>query len=209
MKVSTVDPGMVETEFSVVRFHGDADRASKVYEGMQALTADDITETVVWVADRPRHVQVAEMVIEKARRIVEHAGQVLQLFRCNRAPRDFLAHHAGARARAERHHDAVTDARIGVRRARIVEKRRERHAQRDAQYRHCRGRAGFFGATNRKARKGLFFFVDPVYRDCIRKPCRGKVFFQRAGGVDNNVNKPVMPPSRSPAAGGACPPIPA
>jgi serine 3-dehydrogenase len=63
VKVSTVDPGMVETEFSVVRFHGDADRASQVYEGLDPLTPEDIAEAVVWIADRPRHVQVAEVVI--------------------------------------------------------------------------------------------------------------------------------------------------
>jgi NADP-dependent 3-hydroxy acid dehydrogenase YdfG len=63
VKVSTVDPGMVETEFSVVRFDGDADRASKVYEGMDPLTGDDIADAVVWVASRPANVQVAEVVI--------------------------------------------------------------------------------------------------------------------------------------------------
>ena len=63
VRVSTVDPGMVETEFSVVRFHGDSDRAAAVYEGVTPLTADDVAETVVWVADRPAHVQVAEVVI--------------------------------------------------------------------------------------------------------------------------------------------------
>ena len=63
VRVSTVDPGLVETEFSVVRFDGDADRASQVYEGMTPLTAEDIAETVVWIADRPSHVQVAEVVM--------------------------------------------------------------------------------------------------------------------------------------------------
>jgi 3-hydroxy acid dehydrogenase/malonic semialdehyde reductase len=63
VKVSTVDPGLVETEFSLVRFRGDADFAGRVYEGMTPLTADDVAETVVWVVDRPAHVQVAEVLL--------------------------------------------------------------------------------------------------------------------------------------------------
>jgi len=63
IRVSTVDPGLVETEFSVVRFHGDVDRATQVYTGMDPLTPDDIAEVVRWVADRPRHVQVAEVLV--------------------------------------------------------------------------------------------------------------------------------------------------
>jgi 3-hydroxy acid dehydrogenase / malonic semialdehyde reductase len=63
IRVSIVDPGMVETEFSIVRFHGDRDRAANVYEGVVPLTPDDVAEAVVWVANRPAHVQIAEVII--------------------------------------------------------------------------------------------------------------------------------------------------
>ncbi|MBD3331759.1 SDR family NAD(P)-dependent oxidoreductase [candidate division GN15 bacterium] len=63
IRVSTIDPGLVETEFSLVRFHGDADRARTVYQGYKPLTGDDIADTAVWIADRPEHVQVAEVII--------------------------------------------------------------------------------------------------------------------------------------------------
>ena len=63
VRVSTVDPGAVETEFSVVRFSGDHDRADRVYDGMTPLTADDVAEAVVWIADRPAHVQVAQVML--------------------------------------------------------------------------------------------------------------------------------------------------
>ena len=64
VRVSTVDPGMAETEFSVVRFKGDEAKAKKVYDGVEPLTAEDIAETLVWVASRPSHVCIDEMVIK-------------------------------------------------------------------------------------------------------------------------------------------------
>ena len=63
IRVSTIDPGLVETEFSEVRFYGDKERAKKVYQGYKALEARDIAESVVWVASRPSHVQIAELII--------------------------------------------------------------------------------------------------------------------------------------------------
>jgi len=63
IRVSTVDPGMVETEFSVVRFHGDKERADRVYAGLTPLSAADVAEAVQWVADRPSHVVVADMML--------------------------------------------------------------------------------------------------------------------------------------------------
>jgi NADP-dependent 3-hydroxy acid dehydrogenase YdfG len=63
VKVSTVDPGLVETEFSDVRFRGDAARAKTVYQGYKPLTGDDIADAVFWIASRPKHVQVAEVII--------------------------------------------------------------------------------------------------------------------------------------------------
>ncbi len=64
VRVATVDPGMVaETEFSLVRFHGDALRAAAVYRGLTPLTPGDVAETIVYVATRPPHVNVAETVL--------------------------------------------------------------------------------------------------------------------------------------------------
>ena len=64
VRVCTIDPGMAETEFSVVRFKGDAARARKVYEGVIPLTAEDVAETLVWVASRPPHVNIDELLIK-------------------------------------------------------------------------------------------------------------------------------------------------
>lgn len=64
VRVSSIDPGLAETEFSLVRFKGDAARANKIYEGTQPLTAEDIAEIIVWVASRPPHVNIDEMLIK-------------------------------------------------------------------------------------------------------------------------------------------------
>jgi len=64
LRVTTLDPGLAETEFSLVRFKGDAARARKVYEGVQALTAEDVAEAMVWMANRPPHVCIDEMIIK-------------------------------------------------------------------------------------------------------------------------------------------------
>ncbi|MEN6559210.1 MAG: SDR family NAD(P)-dependent oxidoreductase [Acidobacteriota bacterium] len=63
LRVSEIAPGMVETEFSLVRFHGDAGRAAKVYQGFKPLGPDDIADAAVWCATRPPHVDVSEIVI--------------------------------------------------------------------------------------------------------------------------------------------------
>lgn len=64
IRVSTVDPGLAETEFSLVRFKGDTARASKVYEGIHPLVAEDIAEILVWIATRPPHVNIDELLVK-------------------------------------------------------------------------------------------------------------------------------------------------
>jgi NADP-dependent 3-hydroxy acid dehydrogenase YdfG len=63
VRVTEVDPGMVDTEFSTVRFGGDAERAAKVYEGMTPLNADDIADCIAWAATRPSHVNIDQIVV--------------------------------------------------------------------------------------------------------------------------------------------------
>lgn len=63
LRVCTVDPGLVETEFSMVRFHGNEQRAKTVYQNLTPLTGDDVAEAVLFCATRPPHVQIAELII--------------------------------------------------------------------------------------------------------------------------------------------------
>ena len=63
IRVSSIDPGLVETEFSEVRFYGDKERAENVYKGFRPLTAADIAESVFWSASMPEHVTIAEMLV--------------------------------------------------------------------------------------------------------------------------------------------------
>ncbi|MBN3886130.1 MAG: SDR family oxidoreductase [Nostoc sp.] len=63
VRVTSVDPGMVETEFSEVRFHGDTERASKVYQGVTPLTADDVADVIFFCVTRSPHVNINEVVL--------------------------------------------------------------------------------------------------------------------------------------------------
>ena len=63
VRVSTVDPGLVESEFGEVRYRGDRKRAAKAYEGMTPLHPDDVADAVLWAATRPSHVNAAEILL--------------------------------------------------------------------------------------------------------------------------------------------------
>jgi 3-hydroxy acid dehydrogenase/malonic semialdehyde reductase len=64
IRVSSVDPGLVETEFSLVRFGGDAERAAGVYRGMKPLTPHDVAECILFVLTRPEHVNIDELIVK-------------------------------------------------------------------------------------------------------------------------------------------------
>lgn len=63
IRVCSIDPGMVETEFSLVRFHGDSERAAGVYKGLEALIGEDIARTALFVVSQPRHVNIQSLVV--------------------------------------------------------------------------------------------------------------------------------------------------
>jgi len=63
IRVTNLKPGLVETNFSNIRFHGDSDRAANVYKGIKPLTGDDIADVAVYTANAPAHVQIAEVLI--------------------------------------------------------------------------------------------------------------------------------------------------
>jgi 3-hydroxy acid dehydrogenase / malonic semialdehyde reductase len=64
IRITTVDAGLVETEFSIVRFKGDTAQASAVYQGVDPLTAEDVADCVLWALTRPWHVNVDEIVVK-------------------------------------------------------------------------------------------------------------------------------------------------
>lgn len=63
VKVTSIHPGLVETEFSLVRFKGDAGRASSVYKGLKPLTGEDIADVILYVLSTPDHVVIADLVV--------------------------------------------------------------------------------------------------------------------------------------------------
>jgi len=72
LRVCTIDPGLAETEFSVVRFKGDVARAKKPYEGTNPLVGEDIGDIIVWVAGRPAHVNIDELIVKPVDQAAMH-----------------------------------------------------------------------------------------------------------------------------------------
>lgn len=72
VRVCTIDPGLAETEFSLVRFKGDVARAKKPYEGTEPLVGEDIAEIMVWVAARPPHVNIDELIVKPVDQAAMH-----------------------------------------------------------------------------------------------------------------------------------------
>ena len=75
VRVTSVDPGMVQTDFSRVRFHGDEEKAAKIYQDITPLTPEDIADAIVWAATRPAHVNIHHIVlttIDQANSVVFH-----------------------------------------------------------------------------------------------------------------------------------------
>lgn len=64
LRVSSIDPGLAQTEFALVRYKGDHEKATKLYEGMTPLSAEDIAEILVWVASRPPHVNIDNILVK-------------------------------------------------------------------------------------------------------------------------------------------------
>lgn len=78
IRVSSISPGLVETEFSIVRFRGDAERAKSVYRGLQPLSAEDVAEVVAFVVGLPEHINVLDLVLmptaQRSSQIVHREG---------------------------------------------------------------------------------------------------------------------------------------
>lgn len=72
IRVSTVDPGLAQTDFSLVRFKGDAERAKQLYAGTNPLMAEDVAEILVWVAGRPAHVNIDELIVKPVDQAAMH-----------------------------------------------------------------------------------------------------------------------------------------